>query len=67
MRSSEADRDGRDAAPFAVQAVFTSWPAHLFLTLALLIYAIDVLAPPLRTLVRRLPTAAGNADRDSRA
>ena len=52
---------------FAVQAVFTSWPAHLFLTLALLIYATDVLAPPLCTQVRRLRTAAGTADRDTRA
>ena len=52
---------------FAVQAAFTSWPAHLFLTLALLIYAIDVLAPPLCTQVRRLRTAARNADQGTRA
>ena len=52
---------------FAVQAAFTSWPAHLFLALALLIYAIDVLAPPLYTQERRLHTAARNADRDARA
>jgi hypothetical protein len=52
---------------FGVQAVFTSWPAHLFLTLALLIYAIDVLAPPLYTQVRRLRPAARNTDRDTRA
>jgi cation:H+ antiporter len=49
---------------FGVQAVFTSWAAHLFLTLALLIYAIDVLAPPLYARVRRLRAAARNADRD---
>jgi uncharacterized membrane protein YhaH (DUF805 family) len=52
---------------FGVQAVFTSWPAHLFLALALLIYAIDVLAPPLSAQVRRLRAAARNADRNTRA
>ena len=52
---------------FGVQAVFTSWPAHLFLTLALLIYATDVLAPPLCARVRRLRTAARNADQGTRA
>jgi cation:H+ antiporter len=50
---------------FALQAAFTSWPAHLFLALALLIYAIDVLAPPLYAQVRRLRIAARNADRDT--
>ena len=52
---------------FGVQAVFTSWAAHLFLALALLIYATDVLAPPLYARVRRLRTAARNADRDTPA
>jgi hypothetical protein len=52
---------------FGLQAVFTSWPAHLFLALALLIYAIDVLAPPLSAQVRRLRAAARNADRNTRA
>jgi cation:H+ antiporter len=52
---------------FGVQAVFTSWPVHLFLALALLTYAIDVLAPPAYSRVQRLRTAARNADRDTRA
>ena len=50
---------------FGVQAVFTSWPIHLFLALALLIYAIDVLVPPVFARVRRLRAAARNADRDA--
>jgi hypothetical protein len=52
---------------FAVQAAFTSWPSHLFLALALLIYAIDVLAPPLYAQVRGLRAAARHADRDTLA
>jgi len=52
---------------FLLQAVFTSWPAHLFLALALLIYAIDVLAPPACARVRQLRAQAKNADRDTRA
>ena len=52
---------------FGVQAVFTSWAAHLFLALALLIYATDVLAPPLYARMRRVRTAARNADRDTPA
>jgi cation:H+ antiporter len=52
---------------FGVQAVFTGWPARLVLTLALLIYATDVLAPPLYARVRRLRAAAGNPDRGTPA
>jgi cation:H+ antiporter len=52
---------------FGGQAVFTSWPAHLFLALALLIYATDVLAPPLYAQVRRLRATTENADQDTRA
>jgi cation:H+ antiporter len=53
--------DGRIVVgAFVLQAVFTSWPVHLFLALALLIYAIDVLAPPARARVRQRRRRAQN-------
>lgn len=51
------------AAVFTLQALFPGWPPHLFLALALLIYAIDVLAPPAYARLQqfRAPAAAQSA------
>jgi cation:H+ antiporter len=48
------------AAVFGLQALFQGWPAHLFLALAVLIYAIDVLAPSAYMRIRQLYAGAAN-------